>query len=293
MQYAETLPLSGSRGGADVRRRTAAAQQQSDPGHSRRAMHQGDLLHDRPHGAKPIRKASASCATPATPSAPTARTIRSTMNKMPIERARQEIDDGIASVKAALGDDADSRWRRSSAFPACCAPKPSRTISPRRASRSGAPISRPTTGGIFRRRGSTISRSSGSRPRARASCCCTTSRRAPSPRCRGSCSELKARGYRIVHVVPATPDRPATPTEPQQWQLHPPSENRGDLALAQDSEFRLRRCRHACRRRRCRISTGVTEALPLPEPFDRPGPRGRAAPRTFWPCHLPAGHTPQ
>ena len=36
--------------------------------------------------------------------------------------------------------------------------------------------------------------------------------------------ELKARGYRIVHVVPATPDRPATPTEPQQWQLHPPSE---------------------------------------------------------------------
>src|SRR5258707_5877776 len=36
--------------------------------------------------------------------------------------------------------------------------------------------------------------------------------------------ELKVRGYRIVHVVPATPDRPATPTEPQQWQLHPPSE---------------------------------------------------------------------
>jgi len=36
--------------------------------------------------------------------------------------------------------------------------------------------------------------------------------------------ELKARGYRIVHVVPATPERPATPTEPQQWQLRPPSE---------------------------------------------------------------------
>jgi hypothetical protein len=35
---------------------------------------------------------------------------------------------------------------------------------------------------------------------------------------------LKARGYRIVHVVPATPERPATPTEPQQWQLHPASE---------------------------------------------------------------------
>src|SRR5258707_4480101 len=36
--------------------------------------------------------------------------------------------------------------------------------------------------------------------------------------------ELKARGYRIVHVVPATSEQPATPTEPQQWQLHPPSE---------------------------------------------------------------------
>jgi peptidoglycan/xylan/chitin deacetylase (PgdA/CDA1 family) len=36
--------------------------------------------------------------------------------------------------------------------------------------------------------------------------------------------ELKARGYRIVHVVPATPDRPKTPTEPSQWQLHPVSE---------------------------------------------------------------------
>src|SRR6201999_789376 len=37
-------------------------------------------------------------------------------------------------------------------------------------------------------------------------------------------AELKARGYRIVHVVPATPERPATPSEPPQWQLHPPSE---------------------------------------------------------------------
>lgn len=33
--------------------------------------------------------------------------------------------------------------------------------------------------------------------------------------------ELKARGYRIVHVVPATPDRPKTPTEPRDWLMHP------------------------------------------------------------------------
>lgn len=36
--------------------------------------------------------------------------------------------------------------------------------------------------------------------------------------------ELKAGGYRIVHVVPATADRPATPTTPVEWLLHPPTE---------------------------------------------------------------------
>jgi hypothetical protein len=36
--------------------------------------------------------------------------------------------------------------------------------------------------------------------------------------------EMKARGYHIVHVVPATQQQPNTPTEPLQWQLHPPSE---------------------------------------------------------------------
>jgi peptidoglycan/xylan/chitin deacetylase (PgdA/CDA1 family) len=36
--------------------------------------------------------------------------------------------------------------------------------------------------------------------------------------------EMKARGYHIVQVVPATPERPATPTDPQEWQLHPPTE---------------------------------------------------------------------
>ena len=36
--------------------------------------------------------------------------------------------------------------------------------------------------------------------------------------------ELKVRGYHIVHVVPATAERIATATEPQEWQLHPVSE---------------------------------------------------------------------
>jgi peptidoglycan/xylan/chitin deacetylase (PgdA/CDA1 family) len=33
--------------------------------------------------------------------------------------------------------------------------------------------------------------------------------------------ELKARGYRIVHVVPATAKRPKTPTQPWQWHIRP------------------------------------------------------------------------
>src|SRR3954471_3113386 len=32
--------------------------------------------------------------------------------------------------------------------------------------------------------------------------------------------ELKARGFKIVHVVPAAPDRPKTPTTPEQWAAH-------------------------------------------------------------------------
>jgi hypothetical protein len=37
--------------------------------------------------------------------------------------------------------------------------------------------------------------------------------------------ELKARGYQIVQVVPASAGRPATPTEPQDWLVHRPSDN--------------------------------------------------------------------
>jgi peptidoglycan/xylan/chitin deacetylase (PgdA/CDA1 family) len=36
--------------------------------------------------------------------------------------------------------------------------------------------------------------------------------------------EMKARGYKIVQVVPATLQEPATPTDPQDWKFNPPSE---------------------------------------------------------------------
>jgi peptidoglycan/xylan/chitin deacetylase (PgdA/CDA1 family) len=35
---------------------------------------------------------------------------------------------------------------------------------------------------------------------------------------------LKAKNFRIVHVVAATPERPATPTEPEDWLVHRPSD---------------------------------------------------------------------
>jgi len=34
-------------------------------------------------------------------------------------------------------------------------------------------------------------------------------------------AELKRRGYRVVHVVPATADRPKTPTTAEAWLMHP------------------------------------------------------------------------
>src|SRR6202000_2423094 len=37
--------------------------------------------------------------------------------------------------------------------------------------------------------------------------------------------EMKARGYKIVQVVPATLQQPATPTDPQDWKFNPESES--------------------------------------------------------------------
>jgi hypothetical protein len=37
--------------------------------------------------------------------------------------------------------------------------------------------------------------------------------------------DMQARGFKIVHVVPATADLPPTPSEPEHWQAHPTSES--------------------------------------------------------------------
>jgi peptidoglycan/xylan/chitin deacetylase (PgdA/CDA1 family) len=144
------------------------------------------------------------------------------MKRMPVERARQEIDEGIASVKAALGDD-------TALAPFFRIPGLSRAdgVEDYLASQGIQIWSADFLADDWRHisssrvydfamkrledkgRGILLLHDIQARTVA------------ALPRI---LHELKARGYRIVHVVPATPERPATPTEPQQWQLHPPSE---------------------------------------------------------------------
>jgi peptidoglycan-N-acetylglucosamine deacetylase len=149
------------------------------------------------------------------------------MNRMPIERAQKEIDDGIASVKAALGDDAAlapflripgllradavEDYAHSQGLQIWSADFPAddwRHISPAR--EYDLAINRIEAKG----KGILLLHDIQARTVA------------ALPRI---LNELKARGYHIVHVVPATPDRPATPTEPQQWLLHPATE---DVAIS-------------------------------------------------------------
>jgi peptidoglycan/xylan/chitin deacetylase (PgdA/CDA1 family) len=142
------------------------------------------------------------------------------MDRMPIDRAKQQIDDGIASAKAALGDDADALapffripgllradrvedylgeqgiqvW--SADFPA----DDWRHISPQRVYDLASSRIEAKGKGILLLH-DIQARTVTALPHI--------------------LETLKARGYRIVHVVPATPDRPATPTEPREWLLHP------------------------------------------------------------------------
>jgi len=143
-----------------------------------------------------------------------------TMDRMPIERARQQIEDGIASTKAALGDNADAvapffripgllradkvedylAEQGIQVWSADFLADDWRHISSSRV--YDLAISRLEAKG----KGILLlhdiqARTVAALPRILAT--------------------LKARGYRIVHVVPATPERPATPTEPQEWLLHP------------------------------------------------------------------------
>jgi peptidoglycan-N-acetylglucosamine deacetylase len=145
-----------------------------------------------------------------------------TMNRMPIERAKQEIDDGIASVKAALGDDTALApflripgLMRAEGVEDYLASKDIQVWSADFPADDWRHISSSRVYDLAIKRledkGRGILLLHDIQARTVAAL----------PRI---LQELKARGFRIVHVVPATPGRPATPSEPQEWQLHPPSE---------------------------------------------------------------------
>src|SRR6478736_9610018 len=141
----------------------------------------------------------------------------SNMQRLPIERARKEIEDGIASVTAALADgtapapfvripglaraDAIEEYTESKGIQLWSADFPAddwRRVSSQRV--YDLAIQR------IEAKGKGILLLHDIQPRTVAAL----------PRI---LRELKARGYRIVHVVPATSERPATPTELQQCQL--------------------------------------------------------------------------
>jgi peptidoglycan/xylan/chitin deacetylase (PgdA/CDA1 family) len=144
------------------------------------------------------------------------------MKRMSIERARQEIDDGIASVKAALGDDA-------ALAPFFRIPGLSRaeTVEDYLASQGIQIWSADFLADDWRHVSSSrvydlaIKRLEDKGRGILLLHDIQARTVAALPRI---LHELKVRGYRIVHVVPATSEQPATPTEPPQWQLHPPSE---------------------------------------------------------------------
>lgn len=175
----------------------------------------GRQAHGHPEGVRRVRDAGHTVATH-TQNHPVG------MNHLPLDRSRQEIEQGIASVTAALGDgtapapflripglrtnDGIEKFAASKGLQVWSADFPAddwRDVSADRVFELA--INR------LEAKGRGILLLHDIQPRTVAAL----------PRI---LHELKVRGYRIVHVVPATPDRPATPTEPQQWQLHPPSE---------------------------------------------------------------------
>jgi peptidoglycan-N-acetylglucosamine deacetylase len=145
------------------------------------------------------------------------------MDRMPIERARQEIDDGIAATAAALGHRGGLApffripgLLRAAAVEDYLASKGIQTwsadfpaddwhhISPARVYDTAMRRLEAKRKGILLLHDI----------QARTVTALPT-----------ILQELKARGYRIVHVVPATADLPKTPTDPQQWRLYPAAQD--------------------------------------------------------------------
>jgi peptidoglycan/xylan/chitin deacetylase (PgdA/CDA1 family) len=221
MQYAQTLPLEDHEvvltfdDGPLPRNSNQILQILADQCVKATFFTIGQQANANPEGVRKVRDAGHTVATH-TQNHPL------NMQRLPIDRAIKEIDDGIASVTAALGDgtapapffripglaraDATEAYAASKGIQVWSADFPAddwRHVSPQRVYDLAIQRLEAKGKGILLLH-DIQARTVAALPRI--------------------LHELKARGYRIVHVVPAMPERPATPTEPQQWQLHPPSE---------------------------------------------------------------------
>ena len=200
------------------------------------------------------------------------------MNRMPIERAKAEIDNGIASVKAALGADADKSLApffripgllRAEAVEDYLASQGIQTWSADFPADDWRHISSQRVYDLAIQRieakGKGILLLHDIQARTVAAL----------PRI---LQTLKARGYSIVHVVPATADRPATPTEPQQWQLHPTSETVAISHWPKIPNFVFVDANRSAVPSLSEFDGPNGALVPLAEPFDRAGRRGRGVP---------------
>ncbi len=144
------------------------------------------------------------------------------MNRMPIEQAQQEIEEGIANTKAALGDETQLSpffripgLLRASVVEDYLASRGIQTWSADFPADDWRHVSSQTVHNLalsrLKAKGKGILLLHDIQPRTVAAL-------------PGILRDLKAGGYRIVHVEAATPDKPKTPTVPQDWQLHPVSE---------------------------------------------------------------------
>ncbi len=143
------------------------------------------------------------------------------MNRMSLERAKQEIGDGIASVRAALGEDADTALAPFFRIPGLLRAD---NVEEYLTSQGIQIWSADFLADDWRHISSSrvydlaIKRLEAKGKGILLLHDIQARTAAALPRI---LETLKARGYRIVHVVPASPERPATPTESQQWRLHP------------------------------------------------------------------------
>jgi peptidoglycan-N-acetylglucosamine deacetylase len=208
-----------------------------------------------------------------------------TFNKMSVEQAKQEIDTGIASITAALGDpaqlapffripgllraEAAEQYAASQGLMVWSADFLAddwRHISPSRV--FDLAIKRLEARG----RGILLLHDIQARTVA------------ALPRI---LQELKARGYHIVHVVPATAEQPATPTEPEQWLSHPSAAAVAALHWPKIPTFAVAETVPLPAPALADFNSPDGALLLSPEPFDRARQQGVAARETPWP-HLAA-----